>query len=345
MENKYTGIFKTFAQECENSLESREQAGRKLCGFGVSYLDDSLIGITKNDLILIAGRSGQGKSELASHIALSNSAAGKKVHYLALEAEPRELTNRLLYKTIARLYYENRDKREHLDYYEWSLGRQKHLELEYLDPAIKELSKNELMKIFYRDIEFGIKHLESIFASVKQSSDLVVVDHLHYFDLDDDNENRAMREIVKTIRNLVLLHSVPVVLVTHVRKCDKRSGFSVPEMEDVSGSSDIFKIATKFISLAHAPNFKSEAHIVGTYLKVGKCRQRGGLDRFTAGIRFNLRENTYESGYKLGRVNSEGVFEEMPSCDIPRWALRAENREMQLPRLTNYAPSPYGGLK
>jgi replicative DNA helicase len=65
-----------------------QQDTDKNCYFGVTYLDAALKGICPNDLILIGATSGAGKTELCAQIARINAKLGKRVNYIALEAEP-----------------------------------------------------------------------------------------------------------------------------------------------------------------------------------------------------------------------------------------------------------------
>ena len=63
--------------------------------FGIKYLDAALHGIKPNDLILIGASSGAGKTELCTHIAKTNAKLGKRVRYIALEAEKNEIETTL----------------------------------------------------------------------------------------------------------------------------------------------------------------------------------------------------------------------------------------------------------
>lgn len=310
----------------DEKLERMKNAENKLT-FGISFLDDALIGIFKNDLVLVAGRSGGGKSEMAFHIALMNAIRGRRVYHLALEAEPKEGARRMLYKTMARMYYAERQCGiERPSYIRWYAGLQEDLFEPFYDRAASELKAYDNLKMFYRGSDFGMKELNQIFMSIKGKADLLVLDHLHYVDFPDDNENRAHKDAVKEIRNLALLHSIPVVLVAHIRKGDRRNPSPVPDMEDIHGSSDIFKIATKAIMLAPARDQsvteQTKSYRFPTYLRVAKCRQDGSLNWFVGLTSFDISKGEYDEQYVLGEFNYAGEFS--PLNQTPFWAKRAK---------------------
>lgn len=322
------GPFKKVWGELQNEEEERLKNAEDRCYFGVSYLDDAMRGIVKNDLIVLAGRSGQGKSELAIHIALHNARNRKRVMYLALEAEPKEISRRLFFKSLAREYYKSPPAQTLSDarpnYLRWYLGEQDSLLKNYVTKAKEEVKDLDTLRIFYRGKDFGMPEINMAFASAKQSTDLLILDHLHYLDLDDENENKAYKAAVKEIRDLALLYGIPVILVAHIRKVDKRATSPIPDVDDIMGSSDIFKIATKVLMIAPVGE-KNEAapHKLPTYLKIGKCRLDGSVTRYTGFINFDISTATYDENYIIGRHNGSGEWEETKM--LPAWAERAKN--------------------
>lgn len=316
--------FVSPAEELSGEREERLRNAENLIQFGVPFLDDAMIGIGKNDLVVIAARSGAGKSELATHVALTNALKRKRVYFLALEAERREIPRRMLFKIMARKFYANRafNQGERPNYHHWYMGRQEALFAPYYEAAAAELKSFDTLKVFYRGAEFGLTQLHSIFATIKGEADLLVLDHLHYVDFADDNENRAHKEAVKEIRDLALLHGIPVILVAHIRKADRRNPNPVPDLEDIHGSSDIFKIATKAVIIAPARDQAvqpgSKTHRFPTYMRTAKCRQDGSLQWFCAVTAFDLSRGEYEPRYALGNHNAKGEWITLE--EAPFWA-------------------------
>lgn len=310
-------------EELTGEREERIENAKKLIEFGVPFLADALIGLGRNDLLVIAARAGGGKSELATSISLSNAAKGKRVVHLALEAERREIPRRMLFRRLANLFYSDPfHTDEKPNYHHWYMGKQEHLLNPYYERAKASLEGYSNLRIFYRGTEFGMNDLNGIFASVKNNCDLLCLDHLHYVDFSDENENRAHKDAVKQIRDMALLHSIPVVLVAHIRKGDRRNPSPVPDLDDIHGSSDIFKIATKVVLLAPARDQDvspgTRSHRFATYMRIAKCRQDGSLTWLCGLTAFDITRNAYEDRYALGNHDSSGVW--VPATDIPFWA-------------------------
>ena len=121
-----------------------EASGRKnlrdgILSFGVQYLDDAMLGILKNDLILVGAASGGGKTQFCCNVALANVAKGKKVHYIALEAEDLEIERRIKYQLFARSFFSdpNRPKIP-ISFQQWMVGDFLELCVEYEAMAAKE---------------------------------------------------------------------------------------------------------------------------------------------------------------------------------------------------------------
>ena len=79
---------------------------KRLCNYGVKCLDDALHLIGKNELVVIGADTGTGKSELALHIAQHNAMQGKKVGVYYLEGGAFEAMQRVKWKYMSKMYYQ-----------------------------------------------------------------------------------------------------------------------------------------------------------------------------------------------------------------------------------------------
>lgn len=317
-------------QDLDGEAEERLRAAEHILPFGVDYLDDSLGGIRKYDLVVLTGRTSGGKTELASHIAMSNAMNGKRVLMFDLEAEPREIARRIKFKELSKLYRDNNMARlfsgRQPDFADWMNGLQEDM-LAPLYPIVDERlrSVGSNLHLHGSSDTFGAEQFASQVAMLRYDYDLVILDHLHYLNFEDDNENRAMGQIMRTIRSTVLHHGVPVILVAHIRKGDRHNPTLVPSLEDVHGSSDIAKVATKVISLARG-DATEDPTVFSTYCQAGKYRFRGAVMRYVARLRFDIRMNSFRPGYSLGIAKHDKkreVFAEMPER-TPAWVKRGE---------------------
>jgi hypothetical protein len=152
----------------------------------------------------------------------------------------------------------------------------------------------------------------------------VVVDHLHYIDGDPKaTENRALKEVVQTVRDVQRRIEKPVILVAHVRKADRSHKTLIPTLDDFHGSSDVSKIATKAVMIAPAWAERSSVpYLSMTYIEPAKFRVEGSRTRYVAMVAFNFRTGRYQPAFALGKLNeAREKWEPVPEREIPEWAI------------------------
>jgi 5S rRNA maturation endonuclease (ribonuclease M5) len=268
-------------------------------------------------------------SQLASIIARSNAQKGKRVHFFALEAEPDEVENRIKWEFISTMAFRrglDPENASRMDYLSWSKGELQDLTGKYDEVAERMLAEQYAsMSTLYRRRDFDIDDLERAFIEIQDETDLVIIDHVHYVDNDDDNENRGMKRIIKKVRDLALGAGRPVVLVAHVRKSERKGAPLVPTIEDFMGTSDIGKIATKTVMVAPAYDQTGDStkpYLFPTYMHPAKCRPEGSRTRFVGLTMFNARLGAYERPFDVGRFTNGGEkFELIDLNKLPRWAI------------------------
>lgn len=333
--------LRSFVRRCMTGFESvassvqRERAerqamqGRSL-SFGVHFLDLALGGIFPDDLILLGAKTNRGKTELATGIARQNALAGKAVHYFALEAGRREIDRRIKYPLIAGMVWEDRntngDLWKRLNFLDWFKGDLDSVLDKYERRADAEMArKYPSLFVRYKGVEaFDKETLARLFSDVASETDLIIVDHLHYIDTEGQNENRDVKLIVQRLRDLQAKLGKPVMFIVHVRKAERgrKAAALVPEIEDIHGTSDAGKIATKAIMIA--PAFDQPAPAPGlapTYIEPAKCRADGSRTRFVGLVPYNFRTGLYEPSFVLGKLSddrSKMLF--VADKDLPAWA-------------------------
>lgn len=311
--------------EVKSNAEEREKRGKGVIKFGVNFLDDALMGIEKEDLVLIGAHSGAGKTELATSIALHAAESSRKSFYFGLEAADNEIESRILYKLMANYFFADNDRpRITLDFGEWYYGYAPELypyDILAQQEFIKRYGK---FHTFYKESKFGLTDFVREFSEAAAAgAELIIIDHAHYFDWGEKNENESLREIVTAARDLNLLHSIPVILISHLRKRDLTHELLTPRLEDFHGSSELYKRATKVISMDSGENIGNG--FVESFMTCLKFRSRGEVVRYTAQTNFSFIKNTYEKEYSLGKVNQKrgSEFEDVIAEDLPTWARNA----------------------
>ncbi len=313
-----------FLQSIEKSFEEvsqRKTLRNGLLSFGIKYLDDAMIGILKNDLILIGAGSGGGKTQTCCNIARANVEKGKKVHYIALEAEYLEIERRIKYQLFAKHFFNDPNRPQiHISFQNWMLGDFIESCAVYEAQAAQEfIAKYSTLFTFYKSDKFDVNDLITTVMECAEETDLIILDHVHYMDYDDNNENRAVKEIAKTARMLALEMGKPIILVSHVRKTDKNSTSFAPGLEEFHGSSDLYKIATKAITIG--PGAIHADGKIETYIRIVKNRFEGSVTRYIGKCFYGSKDGSYKKEYQIGDAyqSRDTGFTQLDYRVYPAW--------------------------
>jgi len=314
------GIRSSIVRELSIRPQLKE-AEEKAISFGNTFLDASLFGILPNDLILIGAGTGVGKTALSCEIAKNVAQSGKRVLFIALEAEQNEIEMRIRYQYYAKQYFtdSDRDYNVNFDYRNYRYNRLADTIMRYEDSVNSQFVKEcKRLKTYYRTQGFNIETLKKMLEWAKDNADLVIIDHLHYFDFAKDasqSSNQRMSDLVKQIRDLNLFYNVPIVLVAHLRKDIQTI---TPSVADFMGSSDIGKVATTAIMLSRQPNgFDPVNQTSKTIISIPKGRT-GSIG--VVGIQqYAIQYCTYEKTFNVGIVYSDKV-KTLKSSELPYWA-------------------------
>jgi KaiC/GvpD/RAD55 family RecA-like ATPase len=309
-----------------NERKGRETMTENILTFGIKYFDDAMVGIFPGDLILLGAPSGVGKTQICCNIALANILKGKKVHYIALEAEQHEIERRIKYPLVAHEFFKDPNRpRVDMTYSDWMLGINDSKLEKYEAIAAEKMEQYKNLFIYYKRGSFGVNELISTILSVADESNLIILDHVHYLDFEDDNENRAIKQIAKITRDLAIEEQTPIIMVAHLRKKDKFSDDLIAGLEEFHGSSDLYKIATKVITMSPGQPVREGEY--ETFFRIPKNRLDGGVTRYSASCIYSTAKGGYEDEFKIGwaeQSRREG-FKELDGFDAPpRWIGRSK---------------------
>jgi len=317
-------MFKTSNERIKQLSAHRKFIKGKIIPFGFSFLDDCMRGLFPTDLLLVGAASGAGKTQFCSNLAKSAAKLGRRVHYFALEAEENEIEHRIMYQHICDQFYNSRPRIQlnaHLNFEDWELGLFDDKLGFYEESAQTMFDMNfSTLNTFYKKNDFTADSLMEYVSLIRDETDLIIVDHTHYFDWEDADDNRAIKTIAKAARSLSLEYRKPIVLVGHLRKRDKRYGSLCPDQEEFHGSSDLYKIATKIITMA--PGMPVEGGGYYTYIRAAKSRKNGGVVRYAAELVYDETKGNYRDEYKLTWANAK-EFEEIDGANNPWWVGRS----------------------
>jgi replicative DNA helicase len=314
--------FKPAAERLAEEGELRRRRAARVLPWNITFLDDIALGIYPTDLIVLCAASGAGKTTVAALISQLAASQGRLVHFFALEAHRSEIEQRMLFRTIRDVMRE-RGQRAWLTFAEWMHGRPVPTGIE--DEARARLIEQTMgLRTYYREQRFTAEDIARLFAAIQHETDLIVLDHLHYVDSDDRNENSAIREATRSVRDIALAIEKPVVVIAHLRKKDAKRPRIIPDIDDVHGSSEIVKVATKVVMLAPArASLADKPGVANTYMQVVKDRFVGATG-YAGMLRYDLQTLQYQAEYVLGRLNFNGdAFEALEAGSLPYWARRA----------------------
>jgi hypothetical protein len=301
----------------EDIKQLSNKPAEKRFNFGISFLNDALGGFHEKDVIVLASRTGRGKSEMCSIIAEKTAIDKKRVLYLALEAESFEIGARIKFRTLCRLFFNDNPSLIYpLSFDDWMADKLKILDKynDLCDRILAEYAGNIFVE--YRKQEFTIDDLDQQFKKC-HDIDLIILDHIHYVDINDDNENKGLKKIIKCIRSNNLIYKKPIIVVAHLRKTDKKQDGLIPDEDDIYGSSDLAKIVTK--TILFSPDYTVQHdYLYRTFFHICKYRRNPSALRYIANLKFDARFNLYEDKYKLGQYKPFG--KEFIECDkFPNW--------------------------
>lgn len=299
--------FKNFSENFNSLKQKTIENGEGLLSFGIPFLDKALRGIGKTDVVLLGAGSGAGKSEAAFHIAFHNASLGKKVLLFALEAEKEEVELRQLYKFLSKEYYSDQYRVPGgLNYPDFYYGKCWDMVDRYMKTASEKFNSIKNLFIRYSDEGYTLEKFAVDVHSYKDA-DLIVLDHLHYLELGDEPENKAFKKAVQKIRQTVLDYSIPVILVSQLRKesSGNRYTSAMPDLSDFHGSSDIFKVATKGIMLASGEGVvesDGSSSLRPTLVKAVKNRLDGSVKVYVGAMNYDFRTNAYSDKFQVGKL-------------------------------------------
>lgn len=316
----------------------REKQGGQTIKLGIQYLDDAMDGVGANELVVLTSKTGLGKSQMCTRVATTAAEAGIKTFLMALEAAPGEMQRRIKFPILMGLYRNARGpKAPPIDYVKFVHGHYRNELAEFEDIASRHIvmKYGNITTLYRSEAGYGIKEMVRDVSIASRKHGLVVLDHIHYVDLDESkNENQQLKKIMDELALAVTL-GTPIVAAAHLRKEQEHGKYVplIPTLESVSGGH-ITKIATSVVILGETDTadptqidvklLQEKAHVDGrpTLVHLAKFRN-GGTDRtrYAALCFYRPSKGTYAKEYILGRLSNRNTkFTPVYSEDLPDWA-------------------------
>ncbi len=217
-------ILKTLDQLDELNLPESQYAALST---GISSLDNTITGLNKSDLIILAARPGMGKTSFALNIARHVAVKGhKRVAFFSLEMSKEQLASRLL--STEGLVQGTKLRTGKLSDQEWN----------QIIEAGDILSHTEI----YLDGTPGISvpEIKSKLRRVK-NIDLVIIDYLQLMTstLKIDNQVQKISEITRNLKILAKELNIPVITLSQLSRASEQRTEHEPQLSDLRDSGSI----------------------------------------------------------------------------------------------------------
>ena len=264
---------------------------KKICTYGIPELDALIHGIFPGELVILAADTGHGKSEIGTRIVQENALRGKKVLYYQLEMGIVEPIDRIvLWKYNAFAKEHNLEFLSQKDFLvsKYSPGQWNVLESLYIEQ--RECGKNITM---YREGSLSFEtFLHSLAVAPSKGIDLVVLDHLHYFSMDEYKESmtQSLADVMRKVRMIVREKDIPVVALAHTRKPPDTKQERILSIYDIFGTGNISKEATTVLLAKRTAMDKTE-------IILAKSRGTGQRDAMITVDLFPVSDDPFQSSY------------------------------------------------
>lgn len=207
----------------------KQEGGLRGVPTGFKDLDDTLAGLQKSNLIILAARPGIGKTTLALNIAQSLAVKyNRPVGFFSLEMSKEELVDRLLVAQAD------------IDSWKLKTGKLSEEDFTRLSNAMGELAE---APIFIDDspaqtiLEMRTKARR---LQVESGVDLIIIDYLQLARSRQlENRVQEVSEISQGLKNLARELKIPILAVSQLSRAVEQRGQKKPQLADLRESGSI----------------------------------------------------------------------------------------------------------
>ena len=225
-------LVKNALAESFDRLDELHKQGSGLRGVptGFKDLDDSLAGMQKSNLLILASRPGVGKTSLALNIAQNLSVKYKQpVGFFSLEMSKEELVDRLLVAQAD------------IDAWKLKTGKLDEDDFTKLSNAMGELAEAPLFIDDTPALSILEMRTKARRLQVEAGVNLLIVDYLQLARSRQlENRVQEVSEISQGLKNLARELKIPILAISQLsRAVEQRGGQKRPQLSDLRESGSI----------------------------------------------------------------------------------------------------------
>lgn len=249
LSDTFTPVKQALADSFDRLDELHKQAeGLRGIPTGFKDLDDTLAGMQRSNLLILASRPGVGKTSLALNIAQSLAVNYKRpVGFFSLEMSKEELVDRLLVAQAD------------IDAWKLKTGKLDEDDFTKLSNAMGELAEAPL----YIDDTPALSILEMRTKArrlqVEVGVDLIIIDYLQLARSRRlENRVQEVSEISQGMKNLARELKIPVLAISQLSRAVEQRGTKRPQLADLRESGSIEQDADVVMFLWREDEEKTE---------------------------------------------------------------------------------------
>lgn len=232
----YTEPFNTVMEEAKNwALNPREKT--KLTS-GYKTLDEFMGGIMEDEVIIVTGMPGVGKTKWCFDMAYTNGMLGNKVLVCSMEMPNKMTAIRFIVDktgiSMQKIIQQNLSAEERIQ----------------IEKAVEQLSADSPFKFYKRGMSFTSDDIETMIRKIIEDEgrlDMVIIDHIRFIERDSKaKDHEEMERILKELTNIAQEFRVCIVCIAHFGKGDDTKP---RQANDLLGGAAIRNYTTKIIQL------------------------------------------------------------------------------------------------
>jgi replicative DNA helicase len=308
----FTEIVDTSLNEAYRRAAAVKEGKMSGTTTGLRDLDAKMFGWRNSNLIVLAGRPGQGKSALMLHFAKSAARAGVPVVIFTLEMSAVSLADRLMLSFCDVPAYKFRD------------GYVSRDEFYGLDSAAEQLEKLPITIVDTAGISMSQIRAKARALARMGKCGMVFIDYLQLIKMDlsyGKNMNNAISEVTREAKILAMNIDVPVMLLSQLNREVERRADKRPQLADLRDSGAIEQDAD-IVMFVYRPAYYGISELSGLgensgILSVAKFREGAVGD-----VPFSHNDaltQIYDYGTLRtnGTLGTSGTFETETQTDLP----------------------------
>ncbi len=230
MDKSFTLVKDALAESFDRLDElHKTSGGLRGVATGFRDIDNTLAGLQRSNLLILAARPGMGKTSLALNIAQNVAVKDKKtVAFFSLEMSKEELIDRLLVSQAD------------IDAWKLKTGKLSETDFTKLSNAMGILAEAPMFIDDTPALSILEMRTKARRLQVDQGVDLIIVDYLQLArGRTMDNRVQEVSEISQGLKNLARELKVPVLALSQLNRSVEQRGIKKPQLADLRESGSI----------------------------------------------------------------------------------------------------------